>query len=190
MTRKGARQHPLTMEGYAYVLANAGRVPAREIRRKLRITKNQLESARRKLNRQGANITLRCFRSRLALCPSCGCMRSTTDNRWGICEPCRRARQLAEIQARTAELLARLPEAERALYAETEAETESMADPMPSMPPTRGMSEYQRAKATDEHDRAMERWLATYYRRRVKAAQKRKERIEKKLRNSQESAQF
>ena len=190
MTRKGARQHPLTIADYAYVLANAGKVPAREIRRHLRITKNQLEAARRKLNRQGANITLRCFRSKLSLCPSCGCMRATVDNRWGICEPCRRARQLAEIQARTAELLGLLPESERALYAETEAEVESSADPMPSMPPTRGMSEYQRAKTTDEHDRAMERWLSTYYRRRVKAAQKRKERIEKKLRTSQKSAQF
>lgn len=190
MTRKGARQHPLTTADYEYVLEHAGKVPARKIRRELRITKNQLEAARRKLNRQGANITLRCFRSRLSLCPSCGCMRSTVDNRWGICEPCRRARQLAEIQARTADLLELMPESERALYAETEAETESTADPMPSMPSTRGMSEYQRAKAADEHDRAMERWLATYYRRRVRAAQKRKERIEKKLKKGQKSAQF
>ena len=44
-----------------------------------------------------------------------------------------------------------------------------------------GMSRYAADKAAEAHDEAMERWLCRYLYRRVKAAQKRKERIEKKV---------
>ena len=40
---------------------------------------------------------------------------------------------------------------------------------------------YAADKAAEAHDEAMERWLCRYLYRRVKAAQKRKERIEKKV---------
>ena len=54
---------------------------------------------------------------------------------------------------------------------------------MPSAPDTSGMSRYETERAAEEHDAAMERWLCAYLYRRVKAAQKRKERIEEKARN-------
>lgn len=182
MTRKGARQHPLTAEQYRYIREHAGTMPAAQMRRELKIGKNQLEAARRRLNREGAGITLRCFRSRLEICPACGCARATVSgNRFGICEPCRRGRQLASIEADIAAMLPGLPPEERETYERTEAERESAAEPMPSPPATEGLNAYERARAEDRHARAMERWLIAYLTRRVRAAQKRKERIMKKL---------
>lgn len=161
----------------------AGRVPASQIRRELRLSKNQLDNARRVINASGGSVSLRCYRHRLGLCPACGCRRATL-GRHGICEPCRRARQLAAIEARAASLLARLPPEERRVYELTEAKRESAAaGPMPSAPDTSGMSRYEAERAAEEHDAAMERWLCAYLYRRVKAAQKRKERIEEKTRN-------
>ena len=67
---------------------------------------------------------------------------------------------------------------------ETEAEKGSRVyDPMPkpptySNPPTR----YQRRKDEEAHDRAMEQWEARRIHRELKAAQKRKERIQRRLR--------
>ena len=77
--------------------------------------------------------------------------------------------------------MAELTPEQRAVYEMTEAERESRADPMPKKPPTDGMDAYERAKAAEDYDEAMERWAATYLKRKVKAAQKRKERIQKKV---------
>ena len=76
---------------------------------------------------------------------------------------------------------AELPAEERRTYERTECGRESRADPMPQAPDTSGMSRYAADKAAEAHDEAMERWLCRYLYRRVKAAQKRKERIEKKV---------
>ena len=78
-------------------------------------------------------------------------------------------------------LLPRLTAEERRTYERTECGRESRADPMPQAPDTSGMSRYAADKAAEAHDEAMERWLCRYLYRRVKAAQKRKERIEKKV---------
>ena len=75
----------------------AGKVPAREIRRELRLSKNQLDNARRVINASGGHVSLRCYRHRLELCPSCGCRRATL-GKDGICEPCRRQQQLEAIE--------------------------------------------------------------------------------------------
>ncbi|WP_147327766.1 hypothetical protein [Collinsella sp. TF07-1] len=132
------------------------------------------------INASGGHVSLRCYRHRLELCPSCGCRRATL-GKDGICEPCRRQKQLEAIEARIAELLPRLTAEERRTYERTECGRESRADPMPQAPDTSGMSRYAADKAAEAHDEAMERWLCRYLYRRVKAAQKRKERIEKKV---------
>lgn len=131
----------------------AGKVPAREIRRELRLSKNQLDNARRVINASGGHVSLRCYRHRLELCPSCGCRRATL-GKDGICEPCRRQQQLEAIEARIAELLPRLTAEERRTYERTECGRESRADPMPQAPDTSGMSRYAADKAAEAHDEA------------------------------------
>ena len=52
---------------------------------------------------------------------------------------------------------------------------------MPPPPPLSGLTAYERARAEETREIAIEDWLARNLRRQVKAAQKRKERIAKKL---------
>lgn len=184
--RKGGRRIEWTTADVRYLRESAGLVPKREICRRLKRSAKAVERKAAQMRAQGEAVDLRCFRSELALCPSCGCMRATVaGNRFGICEPCRRRTQLAAIEGRVADLMAELPEEERRVYEDTEAEREArVIDPMPSKRPTRGLSRYEAAKAEDDYDRAMERWLAARYARAVKSAQKRKERIEKKVKTN------
>ena len=178
--RKGARRRDWTTAELRFLRENAGILERRAICRSLRRSRYAVESKVRDLRRDGLDVSLRCFRSRLSTCPACGALRLRMGSE-GICEPCRRRRQLAKVHHRIADLLAQLPPAERAVYGETEAETESAWDPMPPPPPLAGLDSYQRARAREAREIAVEDWLARNLRRQVKAAQKRKERIQKKL---------
>ncbi len=183
MTRKGAHQREWTTREVAYLAESAGRVPRREICRRLKRSSNSVFQKAKELRSQGVPVSLRCYRPTLEACPACGCMRSTL-GRQGICEVCRKRRQLEAIHARISELLHRLPFEERETYAETEAEVESVPDPMPEFPKVKGVSRYQACRIKEQHDREMEAWQVRTLTRQVKAAQKRKERIEEKVRTS------
>lgn len=158
----------------------AGTMPERELRRRLKLSRNQLKYAVNRLRSLGVAVTTRYYEPQLETCPVCGCRRATL-GKDGICEPCRLKRQLEEIEWRVSELMARLTPEQRAVYEKSEAQRESRADPMPKPRPTNGLDGYERAKASEEHDAAMEAWAAAYLKRRVKAAQKRKERIQEKV---------
>lgn len=158
----------------------AGTMPERELRRRLKLSRNQLKYAVNRLRSLGVAVTTRYYEPKLETCPVCGCRRATL-GKDGICEPCRLKRQLEEIEWRVSELMARLTPEQRAVYERSEAQRESRADPMPKPRPTDGLDGYERAKASEEHDAAMEAWAAAYLKRRVKAAQKRKERIQEKV---------
>lgn len=163
----------------AYIREHAGKVPAREIRKALRVSRRQLENAARRMRLAGEDVDLRCFRPRTLICPSCGCARTLFGDE-GVCEPCRLARRLAATEAEIADLLPLLSPADRAVYERTEAKRETRGDPMPAAPRTSGMGAYERAVAEERHDVEMERWQAARLKRLLKAAQKRKERVSKK----------
>ena len=158
----------------------AGKMPAAEIRKRMRLSKRQLRYAQELLRAEGRDVSLRFWETRLEVCPSCGHMRSMTDGS-GICEPCRLRRRLAATNAAISRLLAELPPEQRAIYADTEAELESSMEPLPPLPSTRGLGRYERARVEEEHELEVERVTTDNLRRRLKAAQRRKERIERKV---------
>ena len=127
----------------------AGTMPERELRRRLKLSGNQLAYAVRTLRRMGVNVTTRYYEPRLETCPVCGCRRATLGKE-GICEPCRLKKQLADIEWRISELMRDLTPDQRAVYEQTEAERESRADPMPQPRPTDGLNSYERAKASED----------------------------------------
>lgn len=182
--KKGARRNEWTTEQVAYLIESAGRVPKRDICAHLKRSSKSVERMAARLREQGHPVTLRYYESRLTLCPMCGHMRYTaTEN--GTCEPCRRREQLEAIQARIAELWPFLTQEQRDVYEQTEAETESRNDPMPRAPEIpAGWSEYRRQRAREDWLIACELALARNVMREVKAAQKRKERIEKKVKKN------
>ncbi len=181
--REGAKRSDWTTEEVRFLLDNAGRIPQREICRRLKRSRKAVEHMASRLRKQGHAIDLRCYQSAATTCPACG-RRSFTARETGICRPCTLRRRLTATDGQISDLMARLPPEVRAIYEETEAETGSRAvDPMPrrafyATKPTN----YQRLKDEDEYDRAMEDWEARRIHRELKAAQKRKERIQRKLR--------
>ena len=191
MTRADSgRRHKWWRESeLAYIREHAGRVPAREIRKALRASREQLKGAVRSMRARGEDVDLRCFSPRTLVCPSCG-MARTLFGAEGICEPCRLSRRLAETEAEIAELLPLLSAPDRATYERTEAQRETRGDPMPATPRTAGMSAYERAVAMERHDIAIERWQAARLKRMLKAAQKRKERVSKKAREARKDFPF
>lgn len=126
-------------------------------------------------------MDLRYYEPKLSICPACGCARSTLNRRHSTCIVCRRRVQLAAIHARISRLLRELPPEERQRYAENESKTGSRQDPRPKMPNLEGLRPYWRQKVQEDHDRAMEAWQSEYLKRQIKAAQKRKERIQQKV---------
>lgn len=180
--RRGARTREWTSGEVRYLLDNAGRVPVGEICRRLRRSSASVSSMADRLRRHGYNVCLRHYEPRTVTCPSCG-RASVTARETGICRPCQLARQLNAIDAEISDLMARMPEELRATYEETEAETgPRVADPMPRPPRREGdATRYQLDRDEDEYRIALEQWETRRAQRRVKSAQKRKERMRRKL---------
>lgn len=181
--RRGAKKSEWTYAEVRYLLDSAGGVPKREMCRHLRRSGKAVERMASRLREQGHAISLRCYQPTTIICPACG-RSSATAKETGICRPCTLRRRLAATEGQIAELMHRLPPNVRAIYEDTEAEKGSRAfDPMPrapyyAEPPTR----YRRLRDEEAYDRAMEEWEARRVQRELKAAQKRKERIQRKLR--------
>lgn len=181
--RKGAPRRDWTVSEVEYLREAAGIESRRDICRKLRRSAKSVERKAAQMRASGEGISLRCYRKQLLTCPACGRLSWTARGKEGICEPCRRREQLATIQARIAELLAMLPPSERDTYERTEAEVESYWDAMPKARPIQGAGRYARAKAAEAREVEVEQWLTRNLKRQVKAAQKRKERIAKKVKS-------
>lgn len=178
--RKGARRIDWTVAEERFLAANAGKMPKRDICQMLRRSSAAVRMKAADMRRNGEDVCLRYHRTELEACPCCGRL-SATIGKEGMCEPCRRRDQLAAIQARIADLMPLLSPEDRDTYERTEAKLESRADPLPEPPDTGGMSEYRRARAEEAWAMAVEACVARNLERRVKAAQKRKERIERKI---------
>ena len=117
----------------------------------------------------------------LQWCDLCSSWRPTM-TRSGHCMVCERRAQLARIEGRISDLLSQLPPETRAIYADTEAERGSRTDPPPAHPATLGMGEREEIEAESAYLASYAEWEAAQISRRVKAAQKRKERIQRKVR--------
>lgn len=178
--RKGARRNDWTVAEEQFLIANAGRIPKRDICEMLRRSSESVRQKAKVLRRRGADVCLRYYRPTMEPCPSCGNLSATID-RSGMCEPCRRRDQLAAIEARIADLLPLLTPEQLDTYERTEAKRESRADPIPEPPATDGLARWQQACREEAHAKAVEATVAANLRRAVKAAQKRKERIEEKV---------
>lgn len=181
--RKGSRRNDWTLSELEYLRRMAGIEPRRDICRHLRRSAKSVQRKSEQLRAQGEQISLRCHKSRLVTCPACGRLSLTARGKEGICEPCRRRNQLATIQARIAELLPLLPASERDEYERQEAKVGSAWEPMPKAKPPASESRYALSVAAEAREVEVEQWMVRNLTRQVKAAQKRKERIEKKAKS-------
>ena len=158
-------------EEVAWLVEHAGKMPKAELCRKLGRSPKAVEAMVSRLNRKGLGLSLRHFAPRTHICPACGKRRATLGT-YGICEPCRRADQLAAIEDRSAELLAQLPPERRVRYDRYDKGRGSRVDPRPTV-----------RSPGELGDMELERWEVEQIRRRIKAAQRRMERLQKCVRS-------
>lgn len=182
--RKGDKRNDWSVVEEQFLIANAGKIPKRDICELLRRPSESVKQKAKALRRQGMNICLRYYRPTMEPCPKCGNL-SSTINRTGMCEPCRRRDQLATIEARVSELMPLLTPEQRDRYERTEAKRQSRVDPIPEPPETDGLTQWKKAYREEAYAKVVETTVSGNLRRAVKAAQKRKERIEK---HAQENA--
>lgn len=173
-----------TQDEVRFLLANAGKLPKRDICKMLKRSSESVQQKLKELRRGGwsqVDARLRHYASTMEPCPRCGRLSATID-RTGLCRPCVLDDQLMTIERRVSEMWPLLPPEDRATYAKTEAQRGSAADPLPEpFRITRRMSPYRIAHLAEKHAREVEEVTIGNLERRVKAAQKRKERIEKKV---------
>ena len=178
--RRGASRREWTVAEERYLVESAGRVPRSEICRELRRSAASVYAKAAQLRRRGYVVDLRSFAPNGEPCPACGQVRSRMRPE-GVCQLCWERTALGQEQAEIAALLLRLPPDQREVYMGTEAETGSRADPLPPPPDLpEGTTRYARARARDEWLCACEEVEIANAHRRLKAAQKRKNRIWKK----------
>lgn len=170
---------PWTYNEVRFLVDNAGKLSKRDICQMLKRSSASVRSKAAALRKQGIDVDLTYYEPTLDTCPFCGHLSATLDRR-GKCKPCRLTDQLQTIQARISDLLPLLSIEERAVYERSEALLESKIEPTPEAPNTEGMSNWSKGFREEEHARAVELVLIRNLKRLVKAAQKRKERIEKK----------
>lgn len=164
-----------------YLLENAGSMALEDIASSLGCTPESVKQQAKRIRRTGQHVSLRRKPVGLRICPSCGKRRSTFSESGG-CRVCELDERLATIKSRQAALLSHLPPSDRATYARTEAQLAS--DPLPKPKPARtiGMTAAEKMEAAEARDRAIEAWEIGCLNRKIKAAQKRKERMEEKCR--------
>lgn len=179
--RKGSRVNSWSVKDIRYLVDNAGRVPKRELCRKLKRSQASVRNKANWLRGRGVHVDLRCHVSKLAPCPACGCLSGHLGEHDGFCLPCRRQRQLDKAERDIADLLRKLPPDQREIYAESEAARHSRRDPMPKRPHLPAASKYRQDRADDWYARAMEDWKARNLQREIKAAMRRKARIKEKV---------
>ena len=152
----------------------AGTMPACDVAAKLGRSASSVEHMARRL---GVSLAF----ARLpgeARCSSCGLIRFTVD-RSGRCAPCRHAGRLDAIRLRMAEVHRMMPEGKRGTYARTEAATgASRVDPAPPRPDTSGMAPRAAAMVERRWLRECELVEAGNIRRKMRAAERRLERME------------
>ena len=186
--RRGQHARPWTKGEERFLAENAGRMPRRDICRELRRSSSSVYAKAHQLRRRGIPVELRCWVPRCWPCPKCGRMRSVMKSD-GTCQVCRERDALRRCRDETDALLARLDPAERAAYEAADRWLGSRVDPLPPEPDVpEGASLYVRTRERDLWLLACEGVEIANARRELKAAQKRKERVCRKVEDSEINA--
>ena len=160
MTAKGDVERPWTTAEVAYLEANAGKVPRRDICRERR---RSSASVKTKASRLG--LSLRVVRWGLVWCDGCASWRSSVGERTGWCRVCEMRMRLAGREAACAEEMARMTPAQRAVYERSES-LRGRREPPAAMPPK---PDTRRMGAADEQ-RALREWHLEVERRQLRDA--------------------
>ena len=127
--------------------ALAGIVPADGIARRLHHPLQQVQAIA-----IAFGIDLRCYERQLDWCPTCATWRTMDPD----CRVCELRRQLDNLIDDNAKAYMRLPQDEKADHMERDAAREHSRTVKPKAPDLSGLGRYERAKAEEEFDMAIE----------------------------------
>lgn len=172
-----------TLRETLFVKEYAGTVPLFQLARDLKRDPRDVAS---ECGRLGVPIVY--MGTPLFWCDHCSTWR-TSLNRSGLCGVCDKRRRIQVIEGRISSLLALLPVDVREIYAMTETWREGRKrEAPPCAPITEGLAPLEAVMARTAYLAEYDRWQNAQEHRRVRAVQKRKERIAKKVRELQEAA--
>lgn len=154
--RKGSRRLDWTTEELETLRDAAGKLPRREICRMLKRSRKSVERMAEK-----HRLSLRCYRPKLVWCDECASWRSYLNKRTGKCRVCSMQDRLAGREWACAEALESMTPEQRTVYEESESLRQTRRPPAWPKPRKREscpVSLYERAKAEEDHFRAIEQW--------------------------------
>ncbi len=181
MTGREAPRRAWTTREVAFLLDSAGKLPLRSICKKLGRTRRSVESMASKLNRSGANITLRCWSTKLIWCDECATWRTGLDDKTGRCRVCTARVQLQGRENACARELKMMTPQQRHVYERTEAQRRTRKPPArPQKSQSCPMSRYERSKAEERYLIELEEWEYRCLKLRYDAAKTRLRRMREK----------
>lgn len=151
--RKGRPRVDWTTEEIRFLRENAGKMPLRDLCRKLKRPTDAIAMMASRMR-----LSLRCYNSKLQWCDRCASWRSSLSEKTGHCRVCFKRDQLSRAKARTAAAYATLSAKDKQIYSKNVAMRESSAIPRPKEPVSLHRSDYERRKAEEQHQIALERW--------------------------------
>lgn len=163
----------------AFLIENAGRMPRKMLCKRMGRSSDEIEAVVARLRKIGYPISLD-----VETCPMCG-RRAPIVYSLGICKPCQYRRAYGKTQREIADMLPLLTAEDRATYEDTESDLGSRVHddmPTPSPKPAPNATPAELMAYEDAQCKAMADWEARRIHRKLKAAQKRKERIARKAR--------
>jgi hypothetical protein len=179
MTVAKTKPRKWTEDDLRCLIENAGRVPLKVLCQKLKREPEEVEAVAARIRATGYPISLT-----VETCPMCG-RRAPIVYSTGICKPCQYRRAYGKTQREIADMLPLLTAEDRATYEDTESDLGSRVHddmPTPSPKPAPNATPAELMAYEDARCEAMADWEARRIHRKLKAAQKRKERIARKAR--------
>lgn len=177
-----SRRRSWTTSEVRLLMEWAGRRPVPEICEELGRTEASVRSKAGELRRRGADVSLRCYESKLVWCPNCATWRTKVFGRSGTCLVCRLRERVARSERRCEEALASLPDEARAEFLSKQFKRGSAAPPRPRADAAEGASRYEAARSEAEFAVLVERWEVARLRRMANAEKMRLSRIRRKAR--------
>ncbi|MEG2368763.1 MAG: hypothetical protein RSB16_02940 [Raoultibacter sp.] len=176
MTRKGTQQVAWTTQELAYLLENAGEKSIAEIAAELGRTIASTREQWRRHRAQGSSTRT----DKRPACQSCY-QRRHFMGKEDICKICTMTAQLEKLENKCSDAISHLTAEDKHKYAQNEVRRGSRTVPMPKAPDTLGMHKKQLKRAEINWEKQCEASKIATLKRKVKASQKRLERIRKKV---------
>ncbi len=169
-----------------FLLENAGKLPVSGIAKQLKRSEAAIRAKTSKLKKDGYDISLKHYESKLVWCPTCATWRSKLFKRTGECRVCRTRDRLQRNERRCQLAIDALPADKRAQYL---THSRGFGGSLPTKPPyprLEGKTIYESNMLQEQYILEIENWETACLLKRINAAKTRLMRIRRKYDNTEQ----